>query len=113
MVIRSNVGIEQPRFTILDNSVCILQVCLSTANRFHLSPTQGNASFIFFEQKVIMAGCAIYGGVPLSGCQRVSFYILRFFRMCGLDRMTGHVQVNCQNKNPSMWAGESANSVQT
>jgi hypothetical protein len=55
--------VQQICFAVFNNSVSIFEVGFALANGLDFRASEGDTGFKFVEQKVIMPGGAIYGGV--------------------------------------------------
>src|ERR1700757_5162919 len=85
--IRPNIGIQQESLAILNDSVGVLQVSLSLADRFDFGTAECDAALVAIEEKVIMAGGAIDSGIAFSGGNWIAgLFLCRSLtdRMCGL-----------------------------
>src|SRR3954465_1560482 len=63
--------VQKEGFAIFDKPVGVLQIRLSFANRLDLGPAQGNTGLEFLEQKVVVAGDPVMGGIALAGSHGV------------------------------------------
>jgi len=50
----TDVGIEQPKFAVLDQAVGIFEVGEAAADRFASVPVKNHATLKFFQQEVVM-----------------------------------------------------------
>src|ERR1700722_9670521 len=78
MRVRTDMRVQQKSFAVLDNSVSIFEIRFAFANRFDFGASEGDSSFEFVEQKVVMSRCAIHGSISLTGGDW--FPRLRFLR---------------------------------
>ena len=70
--------IQQIGFAVFDDAVSVLEIGFALADGLHLGASQRDAGFEFVQQKVVMAGGAVDGGVPLAGGYRIA--LLGFLR---------------------------------
>src|ERR1700678_4455231 len=90
MRVGTDMGIQQIGFAVFDDAVRILQIGLALANGLHFCASERDAGFEFVQEKVIAAGRAVHGSVPLTG--RDWFTRLRFLRgwSSALTQLTRH-----------------------
>src|SRR5580704_14485254 len=86
VLVGSDVGIEEPKFSVFDESVGIFEVGQAAADRFGLSSGKNHATLKFFQQEVVMRSDPINGSIALAGGCRFAFW--RFLR-AGLSLMRG------------------------
>ncbi len=78
--------VQQKGFAVLDEAVGVLEIGLSFANRLDLGAAQGDAGLEFLQQKVVVAGGAVVGGIALAGGDRVA----RPGLFCGAGAVAGY-----------------------
>jgi len=87
VLVRADVSIEQPEFAVLDQTIGILKVGESAANRFCLGSGKNNTALKFFQQEVVMGSDPINGSIALTGGGGVAawgFFRAGFGLVCGL-----------------------------
>ena len=96
--IRPNMGIQQESLTIFDDSVGVLQVSLSLADRFDFGAAESDSALVAVEEKVIMAGGAVDDGIAFPGGDRIARLLLcgsLTNRMCGLPGHRRESELSC------------------
>jgi hypothetical protein len=86
----TNMRVQQIRFAVFNDSVSIFEIGFALANGLDFCASEGDAGFKFVEQKVVMPGGAIYGGISFTGCDWFTGF--RFLRswISGLTLLPGH-----------------------
>src|SRR5215472_18416567 len=81
--------IQQKGFTVLDQTIGVLQIRLSFADRLHFGTTQGDASLELLQKEVIVAGSPVVGCIALAGSHGIAGPGLLCGSGCvrGCDRM--------------------------
>src|SRR5579863_7656192 len=70
--VRTDVYVEQEGLAVFDETISIFEVCLALANRLDFSTAQGDARFVFLQQKVMVAGGPVLSGVALAASHRIA-----------------------------------------
>ncbi len=89
VLVGADVGVEQPEFAVLDQTVGVFKVGKAAANRFGLGSGKNYSTLKFFQQEVVMRSDPINGSIALTGGGRLAargFLGTGLGLVCGLAR---------------------------
>src|SRR5437763_5496763 len=89
VLVRPDVGIQEPYSVIFDQSVRIFEVGETSPHRFHLGSGENDARLKFFQQEVVMGSDPINSSVSVtrgSGIPARRFLRIGLSLVCGLAR---------------------------
>src|ERR1700677_1948620 len=88
--VRTNMGIQQIGFAVLDNPVRVLKIRLTFTNGLDLGTPERNASLNFVQKEVIMSSSTVHRGVSFPGSHRIPRFRFLRRRMRILTLLPGH-----------------------